>query len=63
MNFDLRLPLGLMFTTFGLIFIGTGLFGSIELSGKSLGINLNLWWELVMPALGLCMFWLAKGKK
>jgi len=59
MNFDLRLPLGLMFTTFGLILVGTGLFGSEELSEKSLGINVNLWWGLVMLTFGLCMLGLA----
>ena len=66
MNFDLRLPLGLMFTTFGLILIGTGLFGSAELSEKSLGINMNLWWGLVMLLFGLCMFgltWRATKRK
>ena len=66
MNFDLRLPLGLMFTTFGLILIGTGLFGSVELSEKSLGINMNLWWGLVMLLFGLCMLgltWRATKRK
>jgi hypothetical protein len=59
MNFDLRLPLGLMFTVFGLILTGVGLFGSSDLYQKSLGINMNLWWGLVMLLFGLAMLLLA----
>jgi hypothetical protein len=66
MNFDLRLPLGLMFTTFGLILICTGFFGSDELWEKSLGINMNLWWGFVVLLFGVSMLgltWRAtKGK-
>ena len=64
MNFDLRIPLGLMFTVFGLILTGVGLFGGAELTEKSLGINMNLWWGLVMAAFGLLMLLLAyRGSK
>jgi hypothetical protein len=59
MSFDLRYPLGLMFTLFGLIITGVGLFGGAELTQKSLGINMNLWWGLVMLAFGLIMLLLA----
>jgi predicted MFS family arabinose efflux permease len=59
MSFDLRIPLGLMFTLFGLILTGVGLFGGPELSQKSLGINMNLWWGLVMLVFGLVMLLLA----
>jgi len=63
MNFDLRIPLGLMFTVFGLILTGVGLFGGPELYQKSLGINMNLWWGLVMLVFGLTMLLLAfRGK-
>lgn len=59
MSFDLRIPLGLMFTVFGLILTGVGLFGGADLYQKSLGINMNLWWGLVMLAFGLLMLLLA----
>jgi len=59
MSFDLRIPLGLMFTVFGLILTGVGLFGGAELYQKSLGINMNLWWGLVMLIFGLAMLLLA----
>ena len=63
MNFDLRLPVGLMFSVFGLILTGVGLFGNPDLQ-KSLGINMNLWWGLVLLAFGLWMLLLAfRGKR
>jgi len=55
MNFDLRLPVGLMFTIFGLILVGVGWLGGAELAEKSLGINMNLWWGLVQLVFGLAM--------
>jgi hypothetical protein len=48
-----------MFTLFGLIITGVGLFGGADLTQKSLGINMNLWWGLVMLAFGLLMLLLA----
>ena len=59
MNFDLRLPVGLMFTIFGLILVGVGLLGGPELSEKSLGINMNLWWGLFQLVFGLLMLFFA----
>lgn len=59
MNFDLRIPLGLMFTIFGLILIGTGIFGGAELTKQSLGINMNLWWGLIQFGFGAAMLLLA----
>jgi hypothetical protein len=59
MSFDLRFPLGLMFTVFGLILTGVGLFGGAELTEKSLGINMNLWWGLVMLVFGIWMLLMA----
>jgi len=59
MNFDLRIPLGLMFTVFGLMLVGVGMFGGPDLAAKSLGINMNLWWGLVMAIFGLWMLLLA----
>ena len=55
MNFDLRLPLGLMFTVFGLILTGVGLFGPAALAERSLGINMNLWWGLFLLLFGVVM--------
>jgi len=65
MNFDLRLPIGIMFSTFGLILT---IFGAISdkaiYEEHSLGININLIWGIVLLVFGLFMLFLAlKGGK
>jgi len=55
MNLDLRLPLGLMFTIFGLLLAAYGLVADKAIYARSLGINVNLWWGLVLLAFGLVM--------
>ena len=63
MSFDLRIPVGLMFSVFGLILVGVGLFGGAALSAQSLGINMNLWWGLVQLVFGgLMLFFGLRGK-
>ncbi len=56
MNFDLRLPIGLMFSLFGAML---AIFGMASDKGiyetHSLGININLGWGLVMLLFGLFM--------
>lgn len=64
MNFDLRLPLGLIFTLFGAILTVHGVVSDPLLYRKSLGINVNLDWGLVMLAFGVAMFALAwRGRR
>jgi hypothetical protein len=57
MILDLRIPMGLMFTLVGAILTAFGLAtrGS-AIYAKSLGINANFWWGLVLLAFGLTMF-------
>jgi hypothetical protein len=55
MNFDLRLPLGLMFTLFGAMLTVYGFVTDAAVYKKSLGININLGWGLVMLAFGVVM--------
>ncbi len=55
MNFDLRLPVGLMFTLFGAMLTVFGVVSDPAIYKKSLGLNVNLTWGLVMLAFGLCM--------
>lgn len=64
MNFDLRLPIGVLFSLFGLILVGYGLAtkGS-EIYQKSLGHNINLSWGAVLLVFGLVMLALAKFNK
>ena len=59
MNFDLRLPIGLLFSIFGLILGAFGLVSNQEIYQRSLGINVNLWWGSFMLLFGVLMliFW------
>ena len=55
MKLDLRLPIGLMFATFGVMLTVYGLVSNDAMYATSLGINVNLWWGLVLLAFGLVM--------
>jgi hypothetical protein len=59
MTLDLRLPIGLMFAIFGVMLTGYGLLSAAAIYSRSLGINVNLWWGLVLLAFGIAMLWLA----
>jgi hypothetical protein len=63
MNFDLRLPLGLIFTLYGIILIGTGLTSTPEMILQTLGQNVNLGWGVVQLLFGLAMLFLSRRKK
>jgi hypothetical protein len=64
MNFDLRLPLGLMFTLFGALLTGFGLISDPAIYKKSLGINVNLNWGLVLLVFGvLCLVFALRARK
>ena len=58
MKLDLRLPIGLMFTIIGALLVLFGLVSDEAIYERSLGINVNLWWGLVLLAFGLVMLWL-----
>ena len=49
MNFDLRLPIGIMFSLYGTILtiFGFATSGQAMYAEHSLGININLGWGLV----------------
>lgn len=59
MRFDLRLPIGLMFSIVGVLLTGYGLVSDRAIYQRSLGINVNLWWGMVLVAFGLVMLGLA----
>jgi len=56
MNIDLRFPLGLLFIVFGVLLTLFGLFTDRATYERSLFINVNLWWGLVMLLFGGLMF-------
>jgi hypothetical protein len=55
MGLDIRLPIGLMFTIFGVLLSAYGIVGDKTIYARSLGVNINLWWGIVMLAFGLIM--------
>jgi hypothetical protein len=61
MNLDLRLPMGLMFLITGAMMAIFGIFtwGS-PIYEKSMGMNINLIWGLVMFVFGTTMFLLGR---
>jgi len=60
MDFDLRFPIGILFSAYGAILT---VFGAIsngsEIYKKSLGDNINLQWGILLLVFGLVMLGLA----
>ena len=66
MGIDIKFPIGLMFSIFGLLLTLYGLFTHSDtiLYTRSLGININLWSGLGMMIFGSIMLLLSwKSKK
>jgi hypothetical protein len=60
MDLDVRLPIGLMFSLFGLLLAGFGLFADPDIfAAHSLGINIDLGWGAVLLAFGATMLGVA----
>lgn len=58
MSMDLRIPMGLMFSLIGIILAAFGLAtrSDTALYERSLGINVNLWWGVVLLIFGQVIF-------
>ncbi len=64
MNFDLRLPIGMLFSFYGVLLVLFGAFGSNKaIYDASLGININLIWGLVLLVFGAAMLLFALKSK
>jgi hypothetical protein len=63
MHIDIRTPVGLMFAAVGLLLVVAGLAGDAAMFERSLGVNINLWWGLVMAGFGALMLWLARRSR
>jgi len=64
---DVRLPSGGLFTALGLLLGGYGLATAGDAShyARSLSVNINLWWGLVMLVFGVTLLaavWLSRRK-
>jgi hypothetical protein len=60
MRLDIRLPLGLLFLVFGFLLSVFGLASDQALYQRSLHVNINFWWGLVLLVFGLTMFVLGR---
>ena len=63
MKLDLRLPIGLLFTIYGVILTAFGLTSDRAIYERSLGINVNLWWGVVLLLFGAGMLGFALRAK
>ncbi len=71
MGLDIRWPIGLMFTLIGALLTGYGAFtgafpgSNPDMYKRSLNINIDLYWGIVLLLFGLAMLalaWLGKTK-
>lgn len=63
MGLDIRIPVGLMFATMGALLTGYGLLGDRTIYTRSLGININLVWGIVLIGVAACMLTLAARRR
>jgi TRAP-type C4-dicarboxylate transport system permease small subunit len=65
MGFDLRMPIGMLFSLFGILLIGYGAAtqGNVMYSEHSLGLNINVWWGGALLAFGLVMLALTRLRR
>lgn len=59
---DIRFPIGLLFLLLGALLSGYGLVSNPSLYARSLGVNVNLDWGLVLLAFGATMLYLGRSR-
>lgn len=52
MGFDIRLPIGAMFSILGVLLVAYGMISDTEIYRRSLGLNVNLAWGVVLLVFG-----------
>jgi len=62
MGLDIRLPIGVLFSVFGILLTLFGALSDRTLYQRSLGININLIWGLVLLVFGLGMLLLGRRR-
>ena len=60
MGLDIRLPIGFLFSVFGVLLIVFGELSDKAIYERSLGININLEWGVVMLLFGAVMLFLGR---
>jgi len=62
MGLDIRLPIGLMFAILGVLLAGFGLVSDKAIYERSLGININLVWGIILIVSSVILLWLGSRK-
>jgi hypothetical protein len=62
MQFQLRIPVGILFSLYGVLLALYGLFGDPAQYARSLGLNINLGWGLVLLAFGASLLLVRRRK-
>ena len=62
---DIRVPIGGLFVVLGLVLVGYGVAtnADAEQYARSMSVNINLWWGLVMLVFGALLLLLARGSR
>jgi hypothetical protein len=60
MGIDIRLPIGMLFSILGIILAIFGAIGDKSRYSQSLGVNVNLWWGIVLIVFGAIMLMLSR---
>lgn len=60
MDLDIRMPIGGLFTIFGLILAAYGFTSDAAIYQRSLGLNVNLIWGSVMLLTGLILLYFGR---
>ncbi len=60
MGIDIRLPIGMLFSILGIILTIFGAIGDKSRYAQSLGVNVNLWWGIVLIVFGVIMLMLSR---
>ena len=59
MGLDIRWPIGIIFTVYGILLILYGIVADPAIFVSSMAVNIDLWWGLAMLIFGLLMGFLA----
>ena len=63
MGLDIRVPIGALFAIIGVLLTGYGLVSDRAIYARSLDLNVNLWWGLVLILFGAVMLGLARRRQ
>jgi len=55
MGLDIRWPIGIIFTIYGTLLLVFGVLADPTIFGRSLGVNIDIWWGGAMLVFGLFM--------